>query len=271
MRRNVVRYLRSAAAGFLVLGLFVSPVQAKIICTVVADAKSGNVLLQEGSCNERFTPASTFKVALSVMGFDAGFLKNEHAPTLPFRDGYVDWGGDNWRQPTDAVRWLKYSVVWFSQQITHSLGEQRLQQYATSFGYGNADFSGDVGMDNGLERAWIGSSLKISPLEQVAFLRKLVNRELPVTPHALDMTLKIVEKTSLPGGWEVQGKTGMAYPRLADGVVDEVHPYGWFVGWATKGERKLVFARLIQDDKKEPGTAGVRSREAFFAELEAMP
>jgi beta-lactamase class D len=51
-------------------------------------------LLQQGNYNERFTPASTFKIALSVMGFDSNLLKNAHAPVLPLRDGYVDWGGD---------------------------------------------------------------------------------------------------------------------------------------------------------------------------------
>jgi beta-lactamase class D len=105
------------------------------------------------------------------MGFDSGFLNDEHDPTLPFREGYVDWGGDVWKQPTDAVRWLKYSVVWFSQRITSALGEEKLRDYAMRFGYGNADFSGDPGKNNGLERAWIGSSLKISPLEQLARLR----------------------------------------------------------------------------------------------------
>jgi beta-lactamase class D len=56
---------------------------------------------------------------------------------------------------------MKHSVVWFSQQIAQYLGQGRLQQYATQFGYGNADFSGDSGKNNGLERAWISSSLKI--------------------------------------------------------------------------------------------------------------
>ncbi|AIY41976.1 Beta-lactamase class D [Collimonas arenae] len=265
-----MKYLQYAVTGFFASSLFVVSVQAKTICTVVADAKTGSVLLQQGSCNERYTPASTFKIALSVMGFDAGFLKDEHTPTLPFHEGYVDWGGDNWRQPTDAVRWLKYSVVWFSQQITHSLGEPRLHKYASDFDYGNADFSGDPGKNNGLERAWISSSLKISPLEQVAFLKKLLNRELSVTPNAMSMTLKVVEKTTLSGGWEVQGKTGMAYPRKENGEFDESRPYGWFVGWTTKGMRPLVFAHLIQDDKKESGTAGVRSRDVFLKELPAL-
>jgi beta-lactamase class D len=262
--------LRFAILCIAAAGLLASGAQAKTICTVVADASTGETIVQQGDCAGRVTPASTFKVALSVIGYDTGFLKDEHNPTLPFRKGYVDWGGDNWKQPTDAVRWLKYSVVWFSQQITHALGEKTLHDYATKLGYGNADFSGDEGKNNGLDRAWIASSLKISPLEQVAFLSKLVNRELPVSAHATDMTMKVVEKTELPGGWSVQGKTGMAYPRMPDYTFDEQHPWGWFVGWASKGDRTLVFARLIQDDRKTEGTAGVRARDAFFSELPSM-
>ncbi|BBO59789.1 class D beta-lactamase [Mycoavidus sp. B2-EB] len=263
-------YLQCAVAGFLAVNFFISTVQAKTICTAIADAKTGKIVLEEGNCSARFTPASTFKIALSVMGYDCGFLKDTHSPTLPFKKGYVEWGGDNWRQPTDATRWMKYSVVWFSQQVTQFLGQDRLQQYATQFGYGNADFGGDPGKNNGLERAWISSSLKISPLEQLAFLRKLVNRQLPVSANAFDMTSRIVEKIALPSGWDVQGKTGMAYPRQANGDFDEEHPWGWFVGWATKGDHTLVFARLIQDDKKELGTAGVRSREAFLMQLPSL-
>jgi len=258
---------RFAALALVAAGLLSSPAHARTICTVVADAGTGKTLVQDGDCAERYTPASTFKLALSVMGYDSGFLKDEHDPTLPYRKGYVDWGGENWKQPTDAVRWLKYSVVWFSQQLTHALGEKTLHGYAEKFGYGNADFSGDPGKNNGLERAWIASSLKISPLEQVAFLRKLVNRQLPVSAHATDMTLKVVEETALPGGWTVQGKTGAAYPRKPDYTFDEDHPWGWFVGWAKKDGRTLVFARLIQDEKKTEGTAGVRSRDALLAEL----
>jgi len=263
-----MKYMPCFAALFAMLSL-ASVAEAKTICTAIADAKTGAVLLQEGNCAERVTPASTFKIPLSVMAFDAGFLKDEHAPTLPFRQGYADWGGENWRQPTDAVRWLKYSVVWFSQQIAHSLGEARLHQYATSFGYGNADFSGDPGKNNGLDRSWIGSSLKISPLEQLTFLRKLIKRELPASPHAIDMTLKIVEQSPAPG-WEVHGKTGSAWPKQTNGEGDEARSWGWYVGWASKGDRTLVFARLTQDEKVQAGPAGVRTREAFLAELPTL-
>lgn len=263
-------YSRCLALSVLALGLAASTAQARTVCTAVADAATGKLVVQQGNCSERVTPASTFKIAISLMGYDSGFLKDAFTPALPFRAGYPDWGGAEWRQPTDPSRWIKYSVVWFSQQVTQSLGQARFQQYVDAFQYGNKDVSGDPGKHNGLTRAWIGSSLKISPLEQVAFLEKLVNRKLPVAPHAFDMTRQITEMSQLPDGWDIHGKTGTGFPHYADGSADRAHGYGWFVGWAQKGARTYVFARLIQDEKLEPGTAGLRARAAFMKELPAL-
>jgi beta-lactamase class D len=244
--------------------------EARTICTLVSDASSGKVLVEEGDCDAQVTPASTFKMALAVIGYDSGFLKDAHTPTIPFKQGYLDYGGEAWKQPTDPTRWLKYSVVWYSQQITHALGEKTLHDYLVKMDYGNADFSGDKGKDNGLDRAWIASSLKISPKEQVAFLAKLVNHKLPVSVEAMDKAMAVVETTGIEGGWTVHGKTGMAYPRKPDYTFDEEHPWGWFAGWAEKDGRRIVFARLVQDEKKLPGTAGNRTRDAMFKELPGM-
>lgn len=226
--------------------------------------------MQEGDCSTRVTPASTFKIAISLMGFDSGFLKDAHTPTLPYRAGYPDWGGADWRQPTDPTRWIRYSVFWFSQQVTQSLGDARFSHYVDAFGYGNRDVSGDPGKHNGLQHAWVSSSLRISPLEQIAFLEKLVNRQLPVDAHAYDMTSQITEVAQLSDGWDVHGKPGSGFPHNADGTIDEAHGYGWFVGWATKGTRTVVFARLVQEDKVMRGTAGVRARDAFMKELPGL-
>lgn len=248
----------------------VVPVGAKTICTVIAEAESGVVLLEQGNCRSRVTPASTFKIALSVMGFDSGFLSDASTPNLPFKAGYVDWGGDNWKQATNPTRWLKYSVVWFSRQITAALGVETLERYALALGYGNADFSGDAGKNNALERAWISSSLKIAPVEQVAFLRNLINRNLPVQSHAIDMTMAIMESAPAGGGWDISGKTGTAYPRRADRSFDRAKSWGWFAGWATKEGRTLVFARLEQDEKRESVSAGIRAKKALLHEWQEL-
>jgi bla regulator protein BlaR1 len=243
--------------------------QTTIRCTELADAANGMRLIHEGQCDERVTPASTFKIAISLMGYDSGILSDEHAPTLPFRKGYVDWN-PAWRAATDPTGWMKHSVVWYSHQVTSKLGAARFQRYVKSFNYGNDDVSGNPGKNNGLTLAWINSSLKISPVEQVTFLRSVVNRNLPLTAKAYDMTFRILKLETLANGWEIYGKTGTGYPVLRDGTEDPAHAYGWFVGWATKGQRTIVFARLVQDQKKETGAAGLRVREAFLRDLPAQ-
>ncbi len=259
--------IRLFAASAVLAAGFSMPAEARIICTIVADAGSDEVFLEKGDCATRVTPASTFKVPLAVMGYDSGYLEDAEEPVLPFMKGYPDWGGDAWRQPTSPKRWMELSVVWYSQRIAEFLGYEQLRDYADAFGYGNADMAGDPGKDNGLERAWIASSLKISPREQVEFLKKLVNHELPVASDAMDRAMEIVERRDIEDGWGVQGKTGMAYSRKADGTPEYGRPYGWYVGWARRDERTVVFARLIQDEKKQEPRTSLRARDSILKEL----
>ena len=257
---------RTAAAFALAMTLVSQPSAARTICTVIAETATGTALLAEGTCDFRATPASTFKVALAVMAYDAGILKDARSPAWPFKPGYVDWGGAAWRQPTDPTTWMKHSVVWYSQQIAIRLGRDSLTRYGRALSYGNADFSGDPGQDNGLERSWIASSLEISPNEQVAFLARLVNRTLPVSRDAMDLTASIMEPRALAGGWTAHGKTGGAYPRRADGSFDRTRGWGWFVGWAEREGRRVAFARLDQDESARKGSPGLRTRDAFIAD-----
>src|ERR1035437_1817273 len=230
-------------------------IQGQAACTAFADAATSTVLRQEGVCDQRITPASTFKIAISLMGYDSGFLKDAKSPALPFRVGYPDWIS-SWKTTTVPASWMKNSVVWYSQRITQSLGKKRFARYVHSFNYGNEDVSGAPGKEDGLTRSWLSSSLKISPHEQLIFLAKIVRRELPVSAHAYEMTAKLTEVATLPNGWKVYGKTVTGAATKADGSEDWDHSIGWFVGWAVKGSRSLVFVHQIQDEKEEATYAG---------------
>ncbi|RSZ56132.1 class D beta-lactamase [Massilia atriviolacea] len=237
-------------------------------CTEIVDAASGQRLVHEGQCDQRVTPASTFNIAVSLMGYDSGILRDEHAPALPFKEGYADWV-DSWRTTTDPSSWIRNSTVWYAQQVTAQLGEATFRRYIGAFGYGNEDVSGDAGKDNGLALSWISSSLAISPGEQVVFLRKVVNRELGLAPKAYEMTSRIIKLDTLENGWEIHAKTGTSAQVLAAGRGDEQHEYGWFVGWASKGGRTVVFARLVLDPRQDGKPAGGRAKRAFLRDLPA--
>ncbi len=256
------------AAATFALGLqYAARAEARVICTIVAEASSDDVPIEDGDCTTRVTPASTFKVPLAIMGFDAGFLVDAGAPVLEIRPGEPDWGGAAWRRPVNPRDWIRNSVVWYSQRIAAELGQKRLEAYAASFGYGNADLSGDPGKDNGLQRGWISSSLKISPREQTAFLRRLVDGTLPASSDAIAKAAGLLESNEA-GGWHLHGKTGSAFPRKADGSFDRRRGWGWYVGWAERDGRVVTFAYLAQDDGGERGPAGLRARSAL---LDAWP
>lgn len=258
--------LRIAAVLALTGALQFPTAHAGATCTAVSDAVSGKLLRHEGACEERLTPASTFKIALALMGYDSGYLTDEHLPALPFHEGYADWV-PSWRATTDPTTWIRNSVVWYSQQLTEWLGEARLRHYVAAFHYGNEDLSGDPGKSNGLTHAWLSSSLRISPLGQLEFLHALVTRQLPVSARAYDMTNRITAVGVLADGWEVHGKSGNGSQMNADGTVDHSRQVGWFVGWASKGQRVIGFARCIQDDAPQSASAALRAREGMLRDL----
>ena len=260
--------MRFSLLAVALTGVFAlaAPAQARDICTLIADATTRTVLHQEGDCETQVTPASTFKVALAVMAYDAGIITSAHEPKLPFREGYADWQGAAWRQDTDPTMWMVNSTVWYSQRLAEILGAEGMTAYAKKFGYGNADFSGDPGKNNGLERSWISSSLKISPLEQAGFVAALVDGRLPVSHAAMSGAMELVQQGGASDGWTLRGKTGSAYPRQADGNLDRTRGWGWYVGWAEKEDRKLVFVRLAQDEQRQQVSGGLRARDQLLAD-----
>jgi beta-lactamase class D len=260
----------AATVGLLAAFSQVATAKTVTICTIVADALTGTVLKEEGTCDTRATAASTFKIPISLMGFDAGILSGPHAPVLPFKKGYPDWIA-SWRSDTDPTKWMKESVVWYSQQITTRLGKERFADYVQRFNYGNKDVSGDPGKDNGLTRSWLTSSLEISPREQIDFLGRLVRRELGVAAAAYEGTAALAKIDQQPGGWHVWGKTGSGPSKNADGTKASGKPWGWFVGWAKKGDRTVVFARLTKDTSRPAKPSGPAARDAVLRDLFAQP
>lgn len=249
-----------SAIGIAIALSVAGPAWAATTCTLVIDAATGATRVRSGErCNERLTPASTFKVPLSLIGFDTGILIDADRPAWPYKEEYQAWNND-WKQTTTPRTWLRDSVVWYSQVLTRTLGVRKFQQYVDKLGYGNRDLSG------GLTTAWLASSLRISAVEQVEFLRRMVGRQLPVSRAAIDRTMAIMPVASA-GGWRVSGKTGTGFQLRPDGTSDPDRQVGWFVGWAQREGRTLVFARLIEDEERVVGVrAGLRARDTLLAD-----
>jgi beta-lactamase class D len=217
-------------------------------CFELYDLKANKLLVRynPSRCAKRISPCSTFKVPLALMAFDAGILKNESSR--------MKWDGKKtarkeWNRDQTAASWMKNSVVWFSQRLTPKLGMRRVKNYLARFGYGNRDMSG------GLTKAWLQSSLLVSPDEQLRFWRRFWREELPVSKHAIAMTRRITFVAESPKGWTLHGKTGSG-AMVADRKL--VRGLGWFVGHISRGDKEYVFVTCYSDrnppaDKRPPG------------------
>jgi beta-lactamase class D len=238
--------------------------------TIFSDTKcfiasqDGVVIQEEGDCNTRHSPCSTFKIPLSVMGYDAGILIDELNPKWSFQEGYVDFR-ENWKQDHWPTNWMEHSCVWYSHVIARILGIEKFKDYVARFDYGNMDVSGK----DALRRAWLSSSLKISGFEQIAFLEKLLDGALPTSQKSHELTSNILFIEDL-NGWKLYGKTGSGDFVNDDGSKNAQRQIGWFIGWIRKDDQKIIFAHYVEDEKILDYSSGRMAKEEAKNKLLAL-
>lgn len=191
---------------------------------------------------ERFIPASTFKIANTVIGLDCGAVKDV--------DEVLPYGGKpqrlkQWEKDAPLREAIVISSVPVYQELARRIGKERMAEGLKKLGYGNRQM-GEV-----IDRFWLQGPLKISAAEQVVFLRKLLAGELPVSKQSVAALREIIQKQPLEGGGTLCYKTGWS---------DSSDPQiGWLVGWVESGEGKVVpfalnidMAGQVDADKRLP-------------------
>jgi beta-lactamase class D len=204
---------------------------------------SATILEFGPNLSERVTPACSFNIALSLMAYDAGVLKDEKTPILEFQEGYDDQS-DAWKTSQTPQSWMTRSCVWYSKLTALKLGLEAIQQYLTLFEYGNQDMSAGLANPGPMKPAWVSSSLKISPKEQVEFIQKMIHGKFPISTNAIHMTKALLFKEELSGGWKLYGKTGGGTTDQQDGSHLKVT---WFVGWIENGNTFFPFAYQMRE------------------------
>lgn len=237
---------------------------AKTRCLLVLDPRTDAVVHSEGSqCDETMGPASTFKLPLALIGFEAGILADPEQPAWPYDPSYEALRAVD-RETTTPRRWLKESVIWFSRRVVSELGADRFAEAVAGLRYGNADVSGDAGANNGMTHSWLNSSLQISPRQQADFVRRMLVGDLKVSRRAAEQTVAGLPVFDGKAGWAITGKTGTGYVREKNGKLGK-RQFGWFVGWGKRDDQWRVFAYLIEDEKSGGSAAGPRARDDLLA------
>lgn len=183
--------------------------------------------------DERFIPASTFKILSSLAALESGLVDDENT-VLPW-DG-ITRGRSETNRDLDFATAFRISSVPHYQELVRQIGATQMQAYLDSTPYGNRDISG------GIDQFWLSGDLRISPREQIEILERLYQDDLPFSQHAMDTVKAMMfdPTTSTPQYW---AKTGWA-------TLPENRNIGWWVGWAKQDERLLFFATVL--DSKSP-------------------
>lgn len=204
---------------------------------------TSEIILEFGpDIDTQASPCSTFKLPLSLMGYDSEILKNQTIPTWSFQEGYDDWLM-LWKMDQTPESWMKYSCVWYSKILSLHLRLERIQNYLLSMGYGNQALPEVLVEPGPLNPFWINSSLKISPKEQVDFIQKMLSGKLPISSKSVQMTKTLLFKEELSEGWRLFGKTGWSGSEMTR----EALQHAWFIGWIEKDSNFFPFAYLIRD------------------------
>ncbi len=218
---------------------------------VIMDLRSGEVRATDDQLpGKGFLPASTFKLPNTLIGLETGVIPDEHFTQK--WDGQ-DRGRPEWNRDQDLVSALANSVVWYYQEVARRVGDRRMREWLAKLEYGNRKTTCEG--KPCIDAFWLGGDLRISPLEQIEFLRRLKAGKLPVSAEHRTLLLRIFPDQ---GGY--LGKTGTSQSsRVA-----------WMVGYA--GDH--AFALLLLDAGK--GGADVfalrkQMTEALLRQAGAIP
>jgi len=221
----------------------------------VVDGRTGRHLVyNKERAQTQYLPASTFKIPHTLFALDAGIVNDEFQ--------VFHWDGtkrqfESWNRDQNLRSAMRSSTVWVYQEFARQLGEEREREYLQMINYGNTDITGSI------HRFWLDGGLRISAIEQIAFLQTLYRNALTFnTEHQrLVKDIIIIEAGR---DWILRGKTGWAS--------DFEPQIGWFIGWIETTEGPVFFALNI--DMPEGGSdAPKRERIArnVLSSLQALP
>lgn len=206
-------------------------------CFVMFDRNKNEYFRYDSSrCAKRFLPASTFKIPHAVIALETG--------VIPDTNYVIKWDGTNydikeWMRDQNLASAIRYSVVWFFQDIARKIGRAGEQHFLDTLCYGNKTIGKEVDM------FWLDNSLKISADEQIELLRKLYSDSLSVSKRSME-TVKAILPAEVHGKAIMKFKTGMGH---SDRFT------GWLVGFVERESDVYLFAFNIDGENFEETSA----------------
>ncbi len=205
--------------------------------------------------NTRFSPFSTFKIVSTLIGLNNNILKDENSKMK--YNGTKYWL-DLWNKDVTLREAFKVSCVWYYHQMTNKIDHDIFTDELEKLNYGNADTSEWYGNGSNkladLNGFWLNSSLKISPVEQVNVLQKILENESIYNQNHIAI-LKNIMRVDSNSSIKNNGNSSDSniFGKTGSGSNDN----GWFVGFVEK-ENKFIYFAIFLNDKN---TAGVDAKK----------
>ncbi|GAA5028377.1 beta-lactamase [Marivirga lumbricoides] len=179
--------------------------------------------------NKGHLPASTFKIANSIIALETGIVENDS--TL------FEWGGEerameSWEQDLVFREAFHFSCVPCYQEVAREIGVEKMNFYLDTLNYGNMQVD-----STNIDTFWLEGASHITQFQQIDFLKRLYQTELPIS----ERTEKIIKKMMVIEAndqFQLSGKTGWSN--------SNGHNNGWFVGYLESNNNTYFFATNLE-------------------------
>lgn len=229
--------------------------------TTIFDLKNKKWLYSDSSDTEKETlPASTFKILNSLIALEQKVVIDENQ--------VIKWDGtektffgarvESWNKDTDLKTAFKNSTVWFYVEMAKKIGRKSYKKYFRKCDYGNGNL-----IEKGVD-FWNYGDFAISPRNQIEFLVKLHENNLPFSKEIIEKVKKIMisEQTE---NYSIRDKTGWTKQNGID--------IGWHVGYLQTNENVYFFAtriiKLLSENNPNFSKARKEITKAILKELKA--
>lgn len=221
-------------------------------CFTMLDNATGEIIVYNmGLDTMRFLPAETFDVLNGMIALHTGVLTDEKM-NLSIKN--LD--SNNVSKNVNITEAFKSNSVPFFQQVAKNIGQDTLQSWVDSVSYGNKNIGEQ------LDRVGINNSLKISPDEQLGFMKRLYFELLPFR-KSVQISMKELMVMNDNTDYKLSYKTGAGKNPKNENI-------GWMIGWIEENRHVYFFVTLLKSNKEEVNkntveiTNSILSHYGFF-------
>lgn len=226
-------------------------------CAVIYNSANDKYSVYNTSlCEQEASPYSTFKIISTLAGLNKGVIQTEQSTMNYSGEKYPS---SEWNENLSLEKAFQTSCIWYFRQIIDEVGRDEIQSELIRLKYGNCDISewdgSGINPMPDLNGFWLGSSLKISPLEQVQVLKKIFEGESIYSDEHVGILKGIMAVSE--DSRKIYGKTGSG----PDGEA-------WFVGFTEENDTKKYFAVYLSDNAQPNIVTGSMAKEIALNILE---